>query len=209
MPWAVLKLTEPQMRLGIATTNADKRREFVDLLAPLGFVLEAAPPDFDVPETGATFADNALLKAQALMRTSGLAAIADDSGLVIPALDGAPGLFSARYSGETRPALRDAANRARVLRELAGVADMHRAARFVCAIALVQPQKKPRVFQASLEGRICNKARGQAGFGYDAIFVPCGQSKTMAEISHQLRYQISHRAQALRLLHLALFSDHA
>lgn len=195
------------MHLGLATTNAGKRREFADLLAPLGFVLESAPADFDVEETGASFAENALLKAHALMQRTNLAAIADDSGLIVDALGGAPGLYSARYSQEPNPALRDAANRARLLRELAKTKLSLRTARFVCAIALVRPEAEPRLFEASLEGYIPEQERGAQGFGYDAVFVPEGQTQTMAQLALDVRYQISHRAKALRMLCCALASE--
>lgn len=185
----------------MATTNAGKQREFDAWLGHLGFVLTPAPQGFEVDETGTTFAQNAVLKACALRAQCNIACIADDSGLCVDALGGAPGLYSARYSGEPDPALRDAANCDTLLAALKGQAGpMQRQAQFVCAIAYVPQQGPGLTFEGRLSGHIAAAPQGALGFGYDPIFVPDTQTQTMAEMGAETRYRLSHRAQALRLL---------
>lgn len=189
-------------RLVIATNNRGKLREYEVLLDGCGFEL-VTPADlgltFGPEETGATFAENATLKAVEAARISGLPALADDSGLEVDALDGRPGLFSARYAGGSRTSdsITEAEQLRLLLGELEGVPDARRTARFVCAIAVVPPGGAPRVVQASWEGSIAHEARGSNGFGYDPVFVVPGYAgKTSAELAPGEKNRISHRGQA-------------
>ncbi|MCK6529127.1 XTP/dITP diphosphatase [Myxococcota bacterium] len=181
-------------RVLLATRNPGKVRELRALLAGEGIeVLSAGdvPGAPDVPETGATFRENALLKAHALA-APGLLAVADDSGLEVDALGGAPGVRSARYAGEPKD---DARNSRRLLDELEGVPDEGRAARFRCALALVADGQEA-VFEGTCEGRIAREPRGVGGFGYDPVFLPDGGTRTMAELSDAEKNAISHRGRA-------------
>jgi len=162
---------------------------------------------YDEPvENGATFAENALLKARACVAATGLPAIADDSGLAVDALNGMPGIFSARWSGSHG---NDRANLELLLGQLADVPDERRGARFVCAAALVVPPAPAglpaeAVFEASWRGRLIREPRGTNGFGYDPIFVPEGEQRTSAELTPAEKDAASHRGQAFRLLAAAL-----
>jgi XTP/dITP diphosphohydrolase len=189
-------------RLVIATNNQGKLREYEELLEGCGYEL-VTPADlgltFNPEETGATFAENATLKAAEAARISGLSALADDSGLEVDALDGRPGLFSARYAGGSRTSdnITEAEQLRLLLEELDGVPDERRTARFVCAIAIVAPGREPRVVEASWEGRIAHEARGAHGFGYDPVFVAPGYGgKTSAELPPDEKNRISHRGRA-------------
>lgn len=187
--------------LRIATTNHGKLREFKEMLEPLGYTVRGIDDlaDFDVVEDGDSFAANALKKAQALLARTGETAIADDSGLVVDALGGRPGVHSARYAGVDGPN-KDAANRAKLLTALKGIPDAQRQARFVCALAFCAPGEPPQVFNGTLEGVIGHQERGEHGFGYDALFlVPC-YGRTAAEISTLEKHNVSHRGQAVRAL---------
>jgi len=180
----------------LATRNAHKLREFGALLAP--HELEPLPGDVALPpESGATFAENALTKALAAARATNSAAIADDSGIVVAALGGAPGIYSARYAGEGAT---DEENLAKLLRELRGRDD--RRAAYVCALALVDPSGDRQVFEARCEGTVIDTPRGEGGFGYDPAFVPDerspGDERTMAELSPGEKDAISHRGRAAR-----------
>ena len=193
-------------RLVIATNNRGKLREYQELLDGCGFDL-VTPRDLDLEfnpeETGATFAENARLKAAEAARISGLPALADDSGLEVDALDGRPGLFSARYAGGSRTSagIAEAEQLRLLLDELEGVPDERRTARFVCAIAIVEPGREPRVVQASWEGRIAHEVRGEHGFGYDPVFIPVGgDGRTFAQMTRAEKAQVSHRGLALRAL---------
>jgi XTP/dITP diphosphohydrolase len=183
----------------IASGNAGKLREFAQLLAGTGFEpvrqsdLGVEPP----PETGTTFLENALIKARNAARITGLPAIADDSGIEVDALNGAPGVYSARYAGEGAS---DADNLARLLaalRELPGAA---RTARYRCVVVFVErfDDPHPLVGEGSWEGRIIDERRGDGGFGYDPSFVPRGDSRTVAEMPTDEKHRHSHRGQALR-----------
>jgi XTP/dITP diphosphohydrolase len=193
------------LRVVVATANAGKLRELTALLAGLDMQLVAqsglgiAP----VEETGTTFAENALLKARHAARCTGLAAIADDSGLEVAALQGAPGLYSARYAG---PGSDDAANNAKLLRVLAGVPDEARGARYRCVLVFVNGPDDPApvVAQASWEGRIIDTPRGSGGFGYDPYFWLPDRGCTAAELDAAEKNRISHRGQAMRQLRVAL-----
>ena len=182
--------------LALATHNKGKLVEIAALVAPLG-IATAGAAALGVPEpdeTGATFEENAALKALAVARASGLPALADDSGLVVPALGGAPGIHSARWAGARRDF---AAAMARIEREL-GARD--RAARFVAALALAWPDGHVEFFRGEVAGRLTFPPRGARGFGYDPIFVPEGGSETFGEMDPAAKHAISHRAVAFRAL---------
>jgi XTP/dITP diphosphohydrolase len=189
--------------LVIATNNPGKLREFRELLAGVGYEL-TTPRDlgysFDIDETGTTFAENAKLKAEAAAQLTGLLALADDSGLEVDALDGRPGIFSARYAGGSRTADgMDEHEQCRiVLAELAGVPDDRRTARFRCAIAIASPGGSVRYAEGVFEGRIGHEPRGDNGFGYDPIFVVAGRDVTSAELPPDEKNRISHRGRAAR-----------
>jgi len=187
-------------RLVLATANPHKITELTRILA-VGHVdvqvssLAEFPGAPDVAETGATFAANALLKAHAIARFTGLPAVADDSGICIDALNGMPGVLSARWSGRHGD---DAANLRLVLAQLADVPDERRGARFVCAAALVLPDGREHVSEGVVTGRLIREPRGQNGFGYDPIFVPDSARITTAEMDPADKDRISHRGKALR-----------
>jgi XTP/dITP diphosphohydrolase len=183
------------MRLLLATRNHHKAAEIRAILrAPEGAILTAEEFPWlpDVVEDGATFEENAAKKATTLARATGLWALGDDSGLEVDALDGAPGVFSARYAGE--PANYEANNR-KILERMEGVAD--RRARFRCALALSDPAGQVRTVEGRCEGVLIREPRGRHGFGYDPLFVPDGYTQTFAEMDGELKNRISHRAAAL------------
>lgn len=188
-------------RLLLATRNdgkiAELRRILAadDRLADVELVSAADVDVGDVDETGDTFAANAALKARAAAEAAGLVAVADDSGLVVDALGGAPGVHSARYAGVHGD---DAANLAKVLEEMAGVTE--RTARFVCAAAVTAPGGGSRVVHGEVRGALIEEPRGSRGFGYDPIFVPDGEQRTTAEMSPAEKDAISHRGEAFRAL---------
>ena len=187
--------------LVLATRNAGKLRELARILgAQVNLTgLDEFPDAPDVPETGATFEANALLKARAIADHTGLPAVADDSGLCVDALNGMPGVFSARWAGAHGD---DKANLVLVLAQVADVPDTRLGAQFVCAAALVVPGKTPRevVVTGTLDGRLIRVPRGTGGFGYDPIFLPDGFSQTTAEMTAEEKDAISHRGRAFRAL---------
>ncbi|HRW59279.1 MAG TPA: RdgB/HAM1 family non-canonical purine NTP pyrophosphatase [Defluviicoccus sp.] len=182
-------------RLVIASHNAGKVREIGDLVAPFGLDVVAADALglAEPEENGATFRDNALIKAEAAATTAGLPALADDSGLVVPALDGAPGVFSARWAG---PGKDFALAMRRVEDALAGKSD--RRASFVCALVLAWPDGHHEIFEGVVDGHLVWPPRGSNGFGYDPIFVADGDNRTFGEIEPEEKHRISHRADAFR-----------
>lgn len=182
-------------RLVIASHNAGKVREIADLVGPHGVsVVAAAELGLPEPEeTGASFAENAILKAEAAAVASGLPALADDSGLVVPALGGAPGIQSARWAG---PARDFAAAMRRVEDALAGKDD--RQAHFICALALAWPGGETQVYEGRVDGALVWPPRGARGFGYDPVFLPDGASQTFGEMAPEAKHAISHRAAAFR-----------
>ena len=193
----------------IATKNKGKAKEFEQLFGPKGFQVRTLLdfPDLeDVEETGSTFAENAVLKAETISREIGKMVIADDSGLVVDALGGSPGVFSARYAGEAKS---DDANIDKVLQELAGIPDGDRTARFCCALAIAIPNKKTETVMGTCEGVILRERKGTYGFGYDPIFFVEEKSKSMAELTPSEKNLISHRAKAIRVLekHLVGFLE--
>ena len=187
--------------LVLATRNAGKLRELARILGTQVALtgLEEFPDAPGVPETGATFEANALLKARAIAEHTGLPAVADDSGLCVDALGGMPGVLSARWAGRHGD---DKANLDLVLAQVADVPDARLRARFVCAAALVVPGNAARevVVTGSLDGRLVRVPRGTGGFGYDPIFLPDGFSQTTAEMTAEAKDAISHRGRAFRAL---------
>ncbi|MCX4778646.1 RdgB/HAM1 family non-canonical purine NTP pyrophosphatase [Streptomyces sp. NBC_01264] len=193
--------TQPS-RLILATRNAGKVTELHDILSAAGLPLElvgadAYPEIPDAKETGVTFAENALLKAHALAQATGLPAVADDSGLCVDVLNGAPGIFSARWAGAHGD---DAANLALLLAQLGDIDSPHRGAHFFCAAALALPDGTERVVEGRLLGTLRHTPAGTGGFGYDPILQPLGESRTCAELTAAEKNAISHRGQAFRAL---------
>ena len=194
-------------KIVLATANTHKVIEFQRILNELVSDLELVPAsDFlgvpEVAETGATFAENALIKARAINDFTKLPALADDSGLVVDALNGAPGIFSARYAGLTAT---DAENVEKLLIEIKDFSPDLLFARFECAIALVDSQQNLElVVEGQMPGQVIKEVRGANGFGYDPVFVPQGLVKTSAELSDQEKDQISHRGIALRKIAVLL-----
>jgi XTP/dITP diphosphohydrolase len=187
-------------RLVFASHNAHKRDEVWAILEPLlpGWTSAdlASARDFDVPppvEDGVTFAENALVKARAVCALTGLPAVADDSGLAVDVMGGAPGIFSALWSGAHGA---DAENLRLLLAQLEDIPDAHRGAAFVCAAALVTPDGREVVREGRMKGRIARAASGGGGFGYDPIFVPEGHEVTAAELTAAQKNAISHRGHA-------------
>jgi XTP/dITP diphosphohydrolase len=182
----------------IATRNKGKVKEIRDLVQdlPVEFRSMADFPDLpDVEEDGLTFEENALKKARTLSRETQLITLADDSGLSVDALDGRPGVLSARYGGQD---LSDEQKCTRLLREMEGVRDELRSARFVCVMALVYPSGMERTFGGVCEGKIIHELRGSEGFGYDPIFLYEEAGRTFAEMDRAAKNRVSHRGKALK-----------
>jgi len=192
-------------RVVLASNNKGKVREIGQLLAD--HHMEVVPQStFDIPEvdeTGLTFVENAILKARNAAKLSGLPAIADDSGLEVDALKGAPGIYSARYAG---PGAKDADNNTKMLRELAGLPEDERTARFQCVMVFMRHDQDPTplICQGTWEGRILETPQGENGFGYDPLFFVPGEDCSAAELSAEVKNAQSHRGQALRALLLAV-----
>jgi XTP/dITP diphosphohydrolase len=191
----------------IATHNRNKVKEFGRILAPLNIEGKTMPLG-EVEETGTTFAENAFLKADAACRQTGMPAVADDSGLMVEALNGAPGVYSARYAGENAT---DADRIKKLLSNLKDVPEEKRAAKFVCAICCVFPDGKRIEAQGECHGTIAFAPRGNGGFGYDPVFLLDG--KTFGELDPREKDRVSHRGRALALfaekLHKEKENDHA
>ena len=188
----------------VASHNPGKVREIGVLLEPFGMkVRSAAELDLDEPEeTGVTFIENARIKAMATMRASGLPALADDSGLVVDALGGAPGIYSARWAGPDKDF---SIAMERVEAELKATGNRNRRAAFICALTLCWPDGHCRDFEGRVEGELVWPPRGTHGFGYDPIFVPDGYSETFGEMDQTKKHAMSHRADAFRKLVDACF----
>ncbi|MGR8010302.1 RdgB/HAM1 family non-canonical purine NTP pyrophosphatase [Streptomyces hypolithicus] len=189
-------------RLILATRNAGKITELHAILADAGLThdlvgADAYPEIPDVKETGVTFAENALLKAHAMAQATGLPAVADDSGLAVDVLGGAPGIFSARWAGTHG---NDEANLHLLLAQLSDIEAPHRTAHFACAAALALPDGTERVVEGRLTGTLRRTPTGTNGFGYDPILQPTGESRTCAELTPSEKNAISHRGQAFRAL---------
>src|SRR5690606_28185013 len=196
------------MKLVLASGNAGKLAELQDMLAglPLQIVPQRELGVGDVPETGLTFVENALIKARHACQLTGLPALADDSGLIVDALDGAPGLYSARYAGSPTD---DAANNAKLLAALREVPDERRSARFHAVIVLLRHANDPQplICEGSWEGRIIDTPRGSNGFGYNPVFLDESLGLTAAEMTPEQKNGRSHRAKALQLLLQTLSSQ--
>ncbi|HEU0041170.1 MAG TPA: RdgB/HAM1 family non-canonical purine NTP pyrophosphatase [Jiangellaceae bacterium] len=195
--------TDPtRRRVVLATRNTHKIAELRRILTEAGVDIELVPVSAfdhvdDVVETGLTFAQNAILKARAVAKATGLPVLADDSGLTVDALAGMPGVFSARWAGRHGD---DVANRELVLSQLSDIPDEHLGAAFVAAAALAVPSGGVIVEEGRVPGRLVRKPRGSGGFGYDPIFVPDGHVRTLAEMSAAEKDAISHRGRAVRAL---------
>lgn len=184
----------------IATRNKGKVSEFAALLSKKGIAIKSLldfPNVADVPETGSTFKENAMIKAEAISSHFQKIVIADDSGLIVDVLNGRPGVFSARYAGEEKS---DEKNNQKVLRELEGVPKEKRTAAFHCALAVAIPNKETSVFEGDCAGFILEQPIGENGFGYDPLFYVQEKGKTMAQLSKEEKNKISHRAKALKKL---------
>jgi len=197
-------------RIVLASSNRGKLAEFNLLLADSGFavVTQASLGVDDIEETGLSFVENALLKARHAARATGLPALADDSGLCVAHLHGAPGLHSARYAGGHGDS---AANNARLLQALSGVPDERRAAFFICALVLLRDAEDPAplIAEGRWHGRVLGAARGAQGFGYDPLFLPDGHTLSAAELGPALKNRLSHRAKALAQLRTQLAAQRA
>jgi len=186
-------------QLVIASHNQGKVREIRELLAPFAITVRGAA-ELGLPEpeeTGDTFEANAVLKARAAADRTGLVALADDSGLVVAALGGAPGIYSARWAGPDKDFR---IGMARIERELLALNTANKRAKFVCALALAEPKGKTQTFVGEIEGTLSFPPRGDRGFGYDPIFVPEGMDKTFGEIEPAIKHGMSHRARAFEKL---------
>ena len=193
------------MKIVAATGNKHKIEEIESITKKFGMNVitkaEAGVGDLEVEETGTTFEENSLIKAEAIMKATGMPAIADDSGLEADALDGAPGVYSARFSGEGAT---DESNNAKLLKLMENVPDDKRSARFVSVVTLCFPDGTVVAARGECPGTLRRSPRGDGGFGYDPLFVPVGYDKTYAEISAEEKNIISHRAKALGILRMKL-----
>ena len=186
------------MKLLLATRNVKKLRELQRILAAVELVgLDDVRPYDEVPESGLTFAENALIKAREGASRTGLPTAADDSGLAVDALNGMPGVFSARWAGRHGD---DAANLELLLAQITDVPDSLRGAAFVCSAALVLPDGREWTVEGDMRGRLVRSPRGTGGFGYDPIFVADGETRTNAELGPGEKDAISHRGKAFRAL---------
>ena len=189
------------MKLVLATKNSGKVIEFERILLELGakdlevIGLDKFPEIGDIEETGSTFEENALLKARTICKLTGLPALADDSGICVDALGGAPGLYSARYSGKG-----DAANNQKLLQELRDVPDEKRGAYFICVAAFVRPDGFEKTMEGRFYGSILHQPIGDGGFGYDPLFKPKGMELSSAQLSAAQKDAISHRGIAMRAI---------
>ncbi|MEP7038654.1 MAG: XTP/dITP diphosphatase [Acidobacteriota bacterium] len=191
----------------IATKNKNKTKELKELLSNTNFVLKdltEIPNINEVIETGKTFTENAVLKAKSYALQTKKWSLADDSGLEVKALNGAPGVFSARYAGKTAT---DKDNVEKLLRELKGVVDKQRQAKFVCAVAISNEKGEVKfIAEGVCEGKIAVNPSGSSGFGYDPIFIPDGFEQTFGELSVETKQKISHRARAAAKI-IRFFAD--
>lgn len=197
-------------KIVLASSNPGKLAEFGEMFAHSGLqvVAQTSLGVDDAEETGLTFVENALLKARHAAQVTGLPALADDSGLCVDYLHGAPGLYSARYSGGHGDA---AANNAKLLRAMEGVPTAQRGAFFICVLVLLQHAEDPAplIAEGRWYGRILEAGRGDGGFGYNPVFLPDGYEQSVAEMDTALKNRLSHRGQALAKLHARLVELHA
>ncbi|MGI6734111.1 MAG: RdgB/HAM1 family non-canonical purine NTP pyrophosphatase [Anaerovoracaceae bacterium] len=189
------------MRIVAATKNKHKIEEIQAITAPFGFEVisreDAGVPDFEIEEDGTTFQENSLKKAMEIYKICGLPTIADDSGLMVDILDGAPGVYSSRFAGEEG---NDAKNNEKLLQLLADVPWEKRQGKFVSVITMVFSSDDILVARGECSGHILYNAAGENGFGYDPIFVPTGYEESFGQLPKEVKNQISHRAMALRVL---------
>lgn len=192
-------------KLVAATHNKGKVSELKDLFAPHGFEVVSAPElGLDEPEeTENSFAGNALLKARAAMKATGLPALSDDSGLSVTALGGQPGIYSARWAGEPRDFYKAME---KVESELKASGSADRSAKFVCALAVAWPDGAEAVYEGEVHGTLVWPPRGQRGFGYDPVFVADGETETFGEMEPERKHAMSHRARAVEKLRAALLA---
>jgi XTP/dITP diphosphohydrolase len=197
------------MEILIATSNLHKIREFREMFKPLKGVnvlsLSHFPDYISPEETGSTFLENAAMKAEHAANTLNRLVLADDSGLVVPALEGKPGIYSRRYAGEGAS---DGENRKKLLEAMSSLEDLERNAYFECALALASPGKLLKAVTASIEGVILHDERGSNGFGYDSLFLKHDYDKALAELDEAIKNRISHRHKAFQKL-LPLLEMHA
>ncbi|TLQ07627.1 XTP/dITP diphosphatase [Marinilactibacillus psychrotolerans] len=194
----------PKNKIVIATGNKGKAAEFKSIFKKFGFEIQTLLdyPELDeIDETGDTFAENALLKAEGVSKALNTIVLADDSGLKVDALQGQPGIYSARFAGEEK---NDAKNNAKLLGELSELPFEERTAHFHCTLALAAPDKESMTIEGELDGYILGVPRGQNGFGYDPLFYVSEKDKTLAELTHEEKNNISHRAIAVRNLEKVL-----
>lgn len=188
----------PPLELVIATKNVHKIREIRSILKPFASIdllsLNEFPDYIPPEEVGETFEENAILKAVHAAKELNRWTLADDSGLVVPALKGAPGVFSARYAGKNAT---DLENRKKLLEEMEDLKEDARSAYYECWIAIASPQKLKKTFRGTCEGILLSHEKGRSGFGYDPLFVKHGYSKTFAEMEESVKNRISHRRKAL------------
>lgn len=181
-----------------ASHNKGKIKEIRELLAPLNITVKTSD-DIEIPdveETGTTFAENSLLKSSAIAKMTGIACIADDSGLCVDALNGAPGVYSARYA----PNRDFDKGMEKLLTEMKESSNKSRSAHFSCVISLAYPDGKYEIFEGRVDGHIAEKKQGNGGFGYDPLFIPDGFDKSFAELGSEIKNNISHRARAMQKL---------
>jgi len=193
-------------KLLIATRNGGKLREYKELLSSFDFdlyTLKDFPSYVEPPEEGATFEENALAKAQHAADTLNILTIADDSGLVVPALQGQPGIFSRRFAG---PNATDGENKAKLIALLKTLQDSERSGYFACAISVCLPNRCLKTVIGQCEGELLLEERGSQGFGYDSLFLKYDYNKTFGELDQQIKNRISHRRKAIEKLHSILSS---
>ncbi len=188
----------PLKELIFASHNKGKIKEIKELIAPLNIELKSFEDiDFpDIEETGTTFAENSLLKSSQIAKLTGIACIADDSGLCVDALNGAPGVFSARYA----PNRNFDKGMDKLLSEMANSGNTNRSAHFSCVISLAYPSGEYEIFEGRVDGHIAENKHGTGGFGYDPLFIPDGYDKSFAEMGDDIKNKISHRARAMQKL---------
>ena len=188
-------------RIIAASSNEHKIKEIQAIMAKFAMTVisrkEAGVADFEIEEDGETFEENSYKKAIEIMKATGQITVADDSGLMVDYIGGAPGVYSARFAGEQCD---DAKNNEKLLKLLSGVPDKERTAKFVSVITLIFPDGEALVARGECHGRIIHTPVGENGFGYDPLFVPDGQNKTFAQLSEEEKNSISHRAKALKKL---------
>ncbi len=188
----------PVKELIFASHNAGKIKEITEILAPLNIAVKSYK-DIEIPdveETGTTFAENSVLKSSQIAKLTGIVCIADDSGLCVDALDGAPGVYSARYA----PNRDFDKGMEKLLKEMEESGNSSRLAHFSCVISIAYPDGKYKTFEGRVDGHIAKEKHGNGGFGYDPLFIPDGYNESFAELGAEIKNKISHRARAMQKL---------